>query len=255
MLRGAVCSLTLLLACSHAGAQAPQYDIVSVRPHDPSDPTGTYQATPQGIIAHAISLRGLIANAYNVKMWLVNGLPGWAMSSYWDVEAKMTEPPTHPLTKEERATMLQGLLRQRFGLVAHTENRMLPVLEMTVIPNAPPLKPALMNPPSDDSSPARPKNGYRMGNGTLEGSISMASLVLNLSFPFEKTVVDKTNLTGYYDVKLRWTEGMSTTDNGTSDTPPALMEALQQQLGLKLTPSKAELPVIVVDSVQQPEAN
>lgn len=257
MLRRALYSLALLSSCIHMGAQSLQYDVVSVRPHDPADPVGTYRATPAAISAHTISLRGLIANAYNVKMWLVSGLPGWAMSSYWDVEAKMTEPPAQPLTQQQRASMLQELLRQRFGLVAHEEKRMLPVLEMTVVPNAPPLKPVPLGPPNEDGTPARPKGGYRMGKGTLEGTINMASLVLTLSFPFEKTVIDKTGLTGYYDVKLRWTEGMSTSpnDNGTGDTPPALMEALQQQLGLKLTPAKAELPTIVVDSVKQPEAN
>lgn len=257
MLRRAMCVLALLAPCASAQTQALQYDVVSVRPHDPADPVGTYRTTPDGISTHATSLRALIANAYNVKMWLVNGLPGWAMSAYWDVEAKMSDPPTHPLTKEERAAMLQELLHQRFGLVAHEEKRVLPVLDMTVMPNAAPLKPVPLGPPNEDGTPARPKGGYRMGRGTLEGTISMPSLVLTLSFPFEKTVIDKTGLTGYYDVKLRWTEGMSTapTDNGTGDTPPALMEALQQQLGLKLTPAKAELPTIVVDSVRQPEAN
>lgn len=251
----ALCLTTTLLPFLHAAAQSSQYDVVSVRPHDPADGISSFRGTSTSISFRNVSLNNLIANAYDVKIWLVSGLSGWATSTHWDVEAKMTEPPAHPLTRAENTALLKSVLQQRFGLVVHEEKRVLPVLEMTVMPNAAHLKPTPLGPPNDDGTPARPKGGYRAGQGTLEGTINMASLVGTLSYQFEKTVVDKTGLTGFYDVKLRWTDGMSTTDNGTGDTPPALMEALQQQLGLKLTPTKAELPTIVVDSVKQPEAN
>jgi len=39
------------------------------------------------------------------------------------------------------------------------------------------------------------------------------------------------------------------------DAPPGLITALQEQLGLKLEPTKAMVDVLVVDKVERPGAN
>lgn len=252
-----LCLSLVLIPLNYAVAQSLQYDVISVKPHDDRDPGMGIRVGPTSYSANNIRLDNLIASAYGVKMWLVTGLPSWAKSSGWDIEAKMTDPPSRRLTREELHGLMKGLLQQRFGLLVHEEQRLQPVLEMTVVPNGPPLTSVPLGPPSADGTPARPKGGYYTGQGKLEGSINMESLAGTLSYQFEKTVIDKTGLTGFYDVKLHWTQDANATpnDNGTGDVPPALMEALREQLGLKLTPAKAEVPAVVVDAIKQPEAN
>ena len=65
--------------------------------------------------------------------------------------------------------------------------------------------------------------------------------------------VDLTGLKGRYDFKLQWTvDEAQATD---ADAPPGLFTAIQEQLGLKLTPAKEQVEVIVVDSVEKPSEN
>ena len=64
-------------------------------------------------------------------------------------------------------------------------------------------------------------------------------------------IVDRTGLTGQYDLKLRFSNG-GTSDNGEASEPaPNLLEALEQQLGLKLQKTKAPLDVIVIDHIDR----
>jgi uncharacterized protein (TIGR03435 family) len=52
---------------------------------------------------------------------------------------------------------------------------------------------------------------------------------------------------------MQWTvdEGQATDP----DAPPGLFTAIQEQIGLKLEPSKAMTDVLVVDKVERPGAN
>lgn len=70
-----------------------------------------------------------------------------------------------------------------------------------------------------------------------------------------RTVLDKTGLTGRYDVSLHWAPDLGTPDNAAADSGPSLFTAVKEQLGLKLVPSQAPLDVLVIDSVAQPSSN
>jgi uncharacterized protein (TIGR03435 family) len=73
--------------------------------------------------------------------------------------------------------------------------------------------------------------------------------------------VDKTGLKGLYDVKLEWTPdaGLAAPVNPgaavSAPDGPSLFTALEEQLGLKLEPSKGPLPVLVIDSIERPSEN
>lgn len=68
-----------------------------------------------------------------------------------------------------------------------------------------------------------------------------------------RTVVDKTGLTGIYDIDLTWTP--DSTEASTELSGPSLFTAIQEQLGLKLEAGKGPVEVIVVDSAEKPSAN
>jgi len=76
--------------------------------------------------------------------------------------------------------------------------------------------------------------------------------------------VNQTGLAGKYDFTLKWTPDETQfasfgvripppTDN--ADAPPDLFTAVQQQLGLKLEPTKAPVDVLVIDHVEKPSEN
>ncbi len=69
--------------------------------------------------------------------------------------------------------------------------------------------------------------------------------------------MDATGLKGKYDFTLYWVSGP---DGGrpvsgpNADLGPSLLEALQQQLGLKLEPKKGAVKVLVVDHAKRTPA-
>ena len=84
--------------------------------------------------------------------------------------------------------------------------------------------------------------------------ISMSSLVSAFSSDVSLVMLDRTGLEGTYDVKLTWTPHAFGQSNVDSNIPP-LSTALQQQLGLKLQPTKASVDVLVIDHVERPTAD
>ena len=110
-----------------------------------------------------------------------------------------------------------------------------------------------------------------MGRGNLQAAaMNVTNIVQSLSSLVGRVIVDKTGLTGLYDVKLQWTPdpapaGIAGAFGPGPGSPeaappmdsngPSIFTALQEQLGLKLDSAKGPVDVIVVDSVQKPSEN
>jgi uncharacterized protein (TIGR03435 family) len=107
--------------------------------------------------------------------------------------------------------------------------------------------------------------GMKAGVSILEvGGATMEEFAGRiLSGQAGRPVVDKTGLTGRYDLHLEYTRDDSVRLNGMSQpvpppsdsAGPSIFTALQEQLGLKLSPDKAPLNVVVIDAVQKPTEN
>lgn len=241
--------------------ELPQFDVMSVKPHKGGDDIMMMHWGEADYKAVNMTLKNMISNVYGVKAWLVFGLPSWAESSHWDIDAKVSTPDMSvmkKLTPEQRRVMIGGILKDRFGLVVHQEDKVQPVFVMTVLPTGSKLKASA--PAPENPEPGKLTSGmWRIGRGTMTASrMKMPTLAESLSYQVGRTIVDKTGLTGEYDMGLKWTpeeRANATTDNGTGDTPPAIFEALKEQLGLKLTADKAPVPTVVVDKITQPEEN
>jgi uncharacterized protein (TIGR03435 family) len=78
----------------------------------------------------------------------------------------------------------------------------------------------------------------------------MARIAGVLGMPDGRVIVDKTGLTGNYEFTLRYT----LLPNASADLP-LLFTALEDQLGLKLVPDRAPLPVLVIDRIERPTAD
>lgn len=228
------------------------YEVVSVKPSKPGCRGMSVSSPPGRFSAHCTTLLGLLFNAYPIKPHVpVPGLPGWGTSARFDVEAKADDRTALAMQKlsgkDERAQaqlMLQALLADRFQLRIHHETRERPIYDLVVAKGGSKLK---------DAPESERSRGYSWGRGRIQvGKGPVGSLAFSLSDMVGREVVDKTGLTGKYDIDLRWTPY---DQQGTPDAGPTLFTALEEQLGLKLVPAKGSVDTIVVDHVEKPSPN
>ena len=248
--------------CTNSIAQQPAptlpaYDVVVIKLNNSLSRHMSMDIDEDMLRAENVSLKVLLVNAYGIREGLMFGLPGWANSSRFDVTAKVADTDLkafRSLSREQRQAMLAALLVDRFHLKMHTEIKTLPVYELVVAKGGPKLT-ATVVPPPDTKNP----DPLGLGNLDVHGTdltatgVTLSDLAGNLAFPLDRTVLNKTGLTGRYDFQLRWTaDGASA---GATDAPPDLFTAIQEQLGLKLQAAKGPVTTLVVDHVEQPTAN
>jgi uncharacterized protein (TIGR03435 family) len=147
--------------------------------------------------------------------------------------------------------MLQSLLADRFQLRFHREMRELPVYFLAVGKNGP----AFRETPS--GATRRAMHGVAGRKQTLDLSLaSMEALAKDIhsSFFIDRPVLDKTGLTGLYDIRLAATPEFRLRD-GDEPGDVDIFSAVQSQLGLKLESRKTDIEVLVVDHIEKPSAN
>jgi uncharacterized protein (TIGR03435 family) len=89
----------------------------------------------------------------------------------------------------------------------------------------------------------------------------MAMLASLLEGPAKRLVIDRTGLTGNWDLEVNYTPDQSQVPpgvelpSGIDPNGPSLFTAIEEQLGLKLRPARGPVEVLVIDSVQQPTPN
>jgi uncharacterized protein (TIGR03435 family) len=158
--------------------------------------------------------------------------------------------------------MQQSLLADRFKLKVHFETRALPIYALVVAKGGPKLKASEMN-PANPMETLKPKSLRIMRAGSAAGvGVTMEMLAEILERQPEigeghgRMVADETNLPGLYDWTLHWTPWQAKPGEASSDSNgPSLFTALQEQLGLKLEPAKAQVEVVVIDHIEFPSEN
>ncbi len=99
--------------------------------------------------------------------------------------------------------------------------------------------------------------------GVKAGGTPINQILQLLSQNVQRIVVDRTGLTGNYDIDLTWTpeqlpQGRGDAPPGAPALPPidpngpSLFTALQEQLGLKLESTRGPVDVLVIDKVERP---
>jgi uncharacterized protein (TIGR03435 family) len=246
----------------------PVFEAASIRRNVSGSDQASVRAQPGGRMSVTNnSLRNIVRNAYNVQNFQIAGGPDWFDTDRWDIVAKAEGDATPP----QLITMLRNLLADRFKLVLHTEMRETPVFALVLARSdgrlGPQLRPSTVDcaalladfkarkevPPNTING--RPSCGTRMTAGNMMTTATpMADIVRNLSPAAGRPIIDRTGLTGTFDLDLSWTpdpQGPGTTPAGDSDRP-ALVTAVQEQLGLKLDAQRAPFETLVIDSVARP---
>jgi uncharacterized protein (TIGR03435 family) len=240
--------LWLFLWAAAVAMAQPAFDVASLKQGGPVRPDGLLDIN-LGRASHGVvtltntTLSEMIRYAYGLTNEEQISGPAWIRdrSTRFSLEAKA--PPDTPL--EQRQLMLQALLAERFKVELHREPRKIAHLILTVGKSGPKFA---------ESQSDGPGGRVNYGLGDLEyRRIGLSGFVVLISRLLKQPVLDRTGLTGLYDLKLEWTPD----EADSSATPkPDIFTAFQQQLGLKLEVSKEPLEVFVVDRAEKvPIAN
>ena len=227
----------------------PDWEVVTVRPSDPNGELYGFQLHGREIDLYRRTVAQLLVFGYGMHDKQLMQVPEWAWHEEWDVKG------VPDIQGRLRVNQFKGLVRkalaERFGLSAHVEQRKLAVFALTVGRDGPKMAKSA----SDPNEPADESEDSNGGQTSMHAvNMSMGELAQWMNFAADKPVVEKTGLTGRYDLSLRWTDDEIRTTAG-SNALPGLGTAVEDQLGLKLEPVKAMADVLVVDKVERPGAN
>jgi bla regulator protein blaR1 len=261
-----------------AAAQLPVFEVSTVKPNKSGDGGTRIMFTPDGVSYTGIPVQMLLRDAFGVEDDRILGAPGWVTTDRFDIEAKVDAsdaPKLKDLKFEQRRQMLVPLLVDRFNLKFHDEIKELPTYALVIAKSGTKLheaKPGDTYPNGMKGPDGQAHAGaMMMGRGKITGQgVSIAMLLgALLRQGIDRTVVDRTGLTGNYDFTLEWTpdnappamtggsEGGRPVNSAPSqsDAGPSIYTALEEQLGLKLESQKGPVDVIVIDHVEQPSPN
>jgi uncharacterized protein (TIGR03435 family) len=236
---------------SFSFSQTLSFEVASIKPNNSVSFNSGTRTTEHSLSSQNVTAKRLIEMAYRVQSFQVIGGPDWMDSSRFDIEAK---PPANVILNSDTIPkMILSMLEERFQLKAHRETRELPVYALVAGRDMTKLKTPVegKDGPGGDAGSIS-INGSRNKVEIRASAISLAGLASALGNQLDRTVIDRTNIAGVYDVVLSW----SPQPTVTSEQPgPTVFTALQEQLGLKLESAKGPVEVIVIDSVQKPSDN
>ena len=222
-----------------------------------------------------MTLKAIVGFAWSLQPFQVVGGPPWIDSTRFVVTAK----PEGSAKSSELPAMVQALLADRFQLAVHHGTQELPIYALVLARKDGKLGPRLTESKQGDCTPfdvskARPQPGAARprfcGTSGVNPSrltaigIPISNLVPMLQMVLGRTVIDKTGLTGRFDLSMEWSPDETQALQGPPDAPkpapadntgPSIFSAIQEQLGLKLASEKGPVDVLIVDHAEEPSPN
>ena len=224
------------------GQAAPQFEVATVKPAPPQaegrTDTRFSTDTDKGQLTYSnVNLKQVIGRAYKVQQYQITG-PDWLETERFDIAAKFAPHSS----VEQWALMLQALLADRFKLALHHETKELPVYALTLTKGGAKFK-------SSETDSGIASNSNRT-QWHVTAKVSMAGFAEFLTGEAGRPVLDKTGLSGSYELKLDWSPDTAPA-GADAVSLPSLFTALQEQLGLKLESAKGPVDMLVVDHAER----
>lgn len=263
----------------------PTFEVASVKLDNDPDvepsgesraPTGDlYSVTKQQVAILISEAYGLSGNGYDFGQ-LMRQLPKWAQTDRFDIEARASSNPT----KEQVHLMLRSLLADRFKFAMHYETRQGRFYNLVLVKPGklgPNIRPFGNEPPCPTSplssptiaggfpsvcgvgrrlEPTRPglvRTGFR--NVSMQTFTQYAAIAEGPDWTDkDRPIFNHTGLSGTFDLIIEY-------DNNASSNPsavpvgPAFIDALRDQLGLKLEPATGPIKTFVIDHIEEPTPN
>ena len=235
----------------------PVFEVATIKPSDPNRPGRAVTFRGREFLTINTSLSDLMTFAYGLHPRQLVGAPSWMESERWDITAR-PDIDGQPNDRQIRS-MMQKLIAERFQLAFHREPREMPAYVLTVANGGPKLN-------KSGGDPNGLPGLFFKGLGVLpaiNATMGDFSGVLQ-AVVLDRPVVDKTGLTGRWDFTLQWTPdesqfagrgGQVPPPAPGVNAPPGLFTAIQEQLGLRLESTRAQVDSLVIDKVEKPSDN
>jgi bla regulator protein BlaR1 len=242
---------------------------------------------PGGRFSSTAPLAKYIVFAYKLMLvgsqWdaVYGRLPKWATSDLFTIEA---EAPMANPTKDQMRLMMQSLLAQRFHLAVHFETHDVPVMALVLVDPGnlgSRLRPHAKGPPCDAKIPPVYRNSPKIPDtwrpfcgdiqnldwtnntvilGSRNTTMEMLADYTAALAELDRPVIDQTGLQGRFDYEVNFTPPWKMPKEQSTDTQldlngPTFLEALKDQLGLKLKRSIAPIQTFIIDHVEHPSPN
>jgi uncharacterized protein (TIGR03435 family) len=228
----------------------PAFEVTTIKQSDPDDKTHRFEIHGRRIVIENHTVGEMVEMSYGVHARQIVNAPSWVESERFDVEGVPDVEGQPSVTQFQE--IVRRLLENRFGLKFHTEKREMPRYVLTVAKSGPKMEPTKGAP---DALPNMRGTGDKTSRTLQMENVSMRELAHNLQGELDRPVVDETGLKGKYDFTLKWSRGDAAATGDADNSLPSFFTALQEQLGLKVEPSKGEVDVMVIEHAEQPSAN
>jgi uncharacterized protein (TIGR03435 family) len=272
---GAASMIPAFHGASAQSSDTARFEVATIKINRSGNRRPVYTVVPRNgrLTITNVSVRELIQDAFGLASpSQLGNTPDWTRSGRFDVVAKAPSPVSAAVLQR----MLQQLLADSFQLTTHRENRDTEVFGLVLAtPNR--LGPRLKRNEDgcDDrvgtAAFARADEGAPNQRGTcgilpggagriIARGLDMPGLAAYIGSSPGRMVIDQTGLAGRFDVDLTYTPSFATSEAlaqrggtpppGVDPSGPTLITALEEQLGLKLRPSRASVAFIVVDHIE-----
>ncbi|HKV54075.1 MAG TPA: M56 family metallopeptidase [Candidatus Binataceae bacterium] len=252
---------------SESSARSPaaaSFEVASVKPNTSGAQNDHFSLSPGRYTVTNTTTRNVIKFAYGMRDFQITGIPTWADTDRFDIDATAGQELIEQWRNlpreqqiEELRPMVQSLLAARFGMTATHVVRELPVYALVVANSGPKLT-------ASGTSMAQPQfhvSGGPDGQAVVTAKNEpVSALVTMLSQQLDHAGADQSGLKGTYDFDLHWSPNQSSAPSpaiqeAVSGDAPSIFTALQEQLGLRLQSTKGPVDTIVIDHIEKPTPN
>lgn len=260
-----------LLTVGLAAQNGPRIEAVSIKRTPDGVNGGSFGSRPGGgVVTVNMPGRSLISLAYELTgLEYLEGAPDWFSREGYDVNAVVSGKPTPEQSRE----LWREVFADRFKLKAHYETREVPAYAVVLARPDQPLPPGLKRieadcaaltaarqrgetpPPAPLTSTGAAPCGGRYSNGMVVSTgMTIANFVRSIQSGTGRVLIDKTGLQGDYEFTLTYSSQRPAAADATAlgDDRPSIFTALQEQLGLKLEPTRTQVQYLVIDHVERP---
>jgi uncharacterized protein (TIGR03435 family) len=247
-------AVPLVVVAFAQSAERPKFEVASVKLLADRSPMAV-RPMPGGRLVATAPVKLLIMNAYGFQYSEIVAGPDWINADSYEIDAKAAD-------NADRARvmlMLQSLLEDRFQMRVHRETRETPVYALVVDKNGPKLA-ATKEAECPTTEVAGPPCGQMkilpsLAAVRMQGDrVPISELVRVLAVAARRPVLDRTALSGLYDIRLQFVD--EPPDAPLSDsTGLSVFAVLQEQLSLKLESTKGPVEFLVIDHIERPAAN
>ena len=252
----AMSPLRMVAAPQAAAAQAPpaatpQFDAVSVKLIDPNmHGEHSSEDSDPGRLVMTGTMHRFIMRSYAISEGQLVGEPDWFKTRLYSIEAVTSTRAN----QEQMMLMLRGALADRFQLKLRQEDRDSPVYALEVAAGGPKFKE--LKPGEVPPDVNQPEGIFARSFESVEDLLNALNGVFGGRFRVDRPVVDRTHLTGSYNIQLRTEIEIQADGFGGRTTQfPNLFHDMQSELGLKLVPTRMKMPYFVVEHAAAPTAN